>query len=59
MKFYGRKKELESLFKIQELSATYAQMTVISGRRRIGKTTLVKKIAQGKPMIYFFVGRKQ
>lgn len=58
MKFYGRKKELESLFKIQELSATYAQMTVISGRRRIGKTTLVKKIAQGKPMIYFFVGRK-
>lgn len=58
MKFYGRKNELESLFKIQELSATYAQMTVISGRRRIGKTTLVKKIAQGKPMIYFFVGRK-
>lgn len=58
MEFYGRKKELESLFKIQELSATYAQMTVISGRRRIGKTTLVKKIAQGKPMIYFFVGRK-
>lgn len=58
MKFYGRKKELESLFKIQELSATYSQMTVISGRRRIGKTTLVKKIAQGKPMIYFFVGRK-
>ena len=53
-----KKKELESLFKIQELSATYAQMTVISGRRRIGKTTLVKKIAQGKPMIYFFVGRK-
>ncbi len=58
MNFYGRKKELESLYKIQELSATYAQMTVISGRRRIGKTTLVKKIAQGKPMIYFFVGRK-
>lgn len=58
MNFYGRKKELESLYKIQELSATCAQMTVISGRRRIGKTTLVKKIAQGKPMIYFFVGRK-
>lgn len=58
MKFYGRKNELDAIHKIQEMSATYAQMTVISGRRRIGKTTLIKKASQEIPMIYFFVGRK-
>lgn len=58
MKFYGRKKEIDSLLKIQALSANYAQMTVISGRRRIGKTTLIRRVAQEIPMIYFFVGRK-
>ena len=33
-------------------------MTVITGRRRIGKTTLIKKACEGYAMIYFFVGRK-
>ena len=42
MKFYDRTKELEALRKIEQLSATSAQMTVMTGRRRIGKTTLIK-----------------
>lgn len=59
MKFYGREKETEALQKIEALSASYAQMTVVTGRRRIGKTTLVKYACGTHiPFIYMFVGRK-
>lgn len=58
MKFYGREKEIEVLKRIEQLSANYAQMTVVTGRRRIGKTTLVKHACQGLPFVYLFVGRK-
>lgn len=58
MKFYGRKKETEALQKIEQLSASYAQMTVVTGRRRIGKTTLVKQACTQVPFVYLFVGRK-
>lgn len=58
MKFYGREKELEVLRKIEKLSASYAQMTVVTGRRRIGKTTLVKHAYTQQPFVYLFVGRK-
>ena len=40
MKFYDREKETETLQKIETLTAEYAQMTVVTGRRRIGKATL-------------------
>ena len=35
-------------------------MTVLTGRRRIGKTSLIKQafIGSTEPMLYFFVGRK-
>lgn len=58
MKFYDREKETEALRRIERLSAECAQMTVITGRRRIGKTTLVKHACGSIPAIYFFVGRK-
>uniref|UniRef100_A0AB33JCQ1 ATP-binding protein n=1 Tax=Prevotella sp. GTC17260 TaxID=3236796 RepID=A0AB33JCQ1_9BACT len=58
MKFYGRYKEIETLQRIEKISASYSQMTVITGRRRIGKTTLVKHACKQVPMVYFFVGRK-
>jgi hypothetical protein len=58
MKFYDRKIELETLRRIEELSHGSAQLTVITGRRRIGKTTLVRKAYESIPYIYFFVGRK-
>ena len=41
MKFYDREKEMAALKKIEALSAKHAQMTVITGRRRISKTTLI------------------
>ena len=58
MKFYDREQEMEALKKIEALSAHDAQMTVITGRRRIGKTTLIKKAFTRIPFVYFFVGKK-
>jgi AAA+ ATPase superfamily predicted ATPase len=58
MKFYNREKETKMLRDIERVSVKYAQMTVITGRRRIGKTTLVKGAFQKTKCIYFFVGRK-
>lgn len=58
MKFYDREIETLTLRKIEETSKTYAQMTVITGRRRIGKTTLIKHTFGEDKMLYFFVARK-
>lgn len=58
MKFYDREAEISELKRIEKLSAEYAQMTVMTGRRRIGKTTLTKKAFSEIPFVYFFVGKK-
>ncbi|MDE6378017.1 MAG: ATP-binding protein [Duncaniella sp.] len=58
MKFYDREIETETLRRIETTSKEYAQMTVITGRRRIGKTTLIKHAYEKTEMIYFFVARK-
>ena len=58
MKFYDREKESEALSRIESISKDFAQMTVITGRRRIGKTALIKHYPKNIPFIYFFVGRK-
>lgn len=61
MKFYNREKEIAELRRICNLSFTRnSRMTVLTGRRRIGKTSLIKKAFSdsAKPMLYFFVGRK-
>lgn len=58
MKFYDREIESETLRRIEATSKEYAQMTVITGRRRIGKTTLIKHVYDKEDMIYFFVARK-
>lgn len=58
MKFYDREKEIGRLREIRARSATAAQFTVVTGRRRIGKTSLVRKALGDGPMLYFFVGRK-
>ena len=44
MKFYNRENELEKLSHIQATSHSHAQMTIITGRRRIGKTQLLLTI---------------
>jgi len=51
LKFYNREKEIENLKKVEKLSKKSAKMTIIVGRRRVGKTTLVKKAYEKS--IYF------
>ncbi len=58
MIFYDREIETETLQRIETTSHDFAQMTIITGRRRIGKTTLIKHAYAGKEIIYFFVARK-
>ena len=58
MKFFDRKEEIEILKKIRDNSEKISQFTVLTGRRRIGKTSLVLKAYEDRPLIYFFVGRK-
>ena len=59
MKFYNRNSELSELQRIKNLSFTdYSRLTVITGRRRIGKTSLILKLIEDEPTVYLFVGRK-
>ncbi len=58
MRFYNREKEIDQLQEIQKRSLENAQMTVVTGRRRIGKTQLLLKATEGQPTLYFFVARK-
>lgn len=56
MRFYNREKELSNLKRIKERSQTSSKMTVIVGRRRIGKTKLIKEAY--KDRVYLFVSKK-
>ena len=58
MRFYNREKELATLSEIKEMSENGGQMTVLTGRRRIGKTALLIKSCEVSPTLYFFVTRK-
>lgn len=58
MRFFDRVEEIASLKEIRELSKDNAQFTVVTGRRRIGKTHLVWKAYEDRPILYFFVARK-
>lgn len=58
MRFFDRTEEIASLKEIHELSKSNAQFTVVTGRRRIGKTSLVWKAYEDEPILYFFVARK-
>jgi len=46
------------LQRVEALSAECAQMTVITGRRRTGKTTLIRHALKEIPLVYFFVSKK-
>ncbi|MCR5188780.1 MAG: AAA family ATPase [Treponema sp.] len=56
-KFYNRKKELEILSQIEAQSQNSACFTVITGRRRIGKTQLLKKFITDRTSAYLFTSR--
>lgn len=58
MKFYDRESELQLLEATRQRAETSARMTVIVGRRRIGKTTLVSEAFRETQMLYFFISRK-
>ena len=50
MKFIGRDKELQSLEKEYERDSSFV---VIYGRRRVGKTTLIKEFIKNKTAFYY------
>ena len=58
MKFYDRQREIGILADIAAKARRTAQFTVITGRRRIGKTSLVRKAFEGKTYLHFIAARK-
>lgn len=59
MRFYDREEELNLLREVQEQSFNdHSRFTVVTGRRRVGKTKLVLKSCEGQPTVYLFVARK-
>ena len=58
IKFYNRRNELAILANAKKASLTQSQMTIITGRRRIGKTRLILKATEKDKFIYLFVARK-
>ena len=58
MRFYDREQEIAFLRETREQAKTVARFTVLTGRRRIGKTTLIREAYKDEPFVYFFVARK-
>ena len=63
IKFYDRKNEMSQLLDIQKQAfEDYSRFVVLTGRRRVGKTSLVYRLMEetsdDAPGVYFFVGRK-
>ena len=58
MRFYDRKEEIALLKDTREQAEKVARFTVLTGRRRVGKTTLIREAYKDKPFVYFFVARK-
>ena len=58
MKFYNRENELDLLRATEKRSEVSAQLTVMMGRRRIGKTSLILNALNGKRYAYLFVGHE-
>lgn len=57
MKFYDRENEKRVLGNVLQQSKREAKMTVLMGRRRIGKTELSQRCGDDT-VLYFFVGKK-
>ena len=59
MKFFGRNKEISEPQETNRLSEHTARFTIVTGRRRSGKTSLLLKAYEDvSDMLYFFVARK-
>jgi AAA+ ATPase superfamily predicted ATPase len=57
MKFYGRESEIGTLAAIASQAEQSACFTVVTGRRRIGKTALILKALARARSLYLFVTR--
>lgn len=58
VKFYARERELEILETQYKQVKDISIMTVLTGRRRIGKTSLSKLFVKGKKFLYLFISKK-
>ena len=54
MNFINREKEMETLDREYKKENSFV---VIYGRRRVGKTTLIKEFIKGKKAFYFFADK--
>ena len=51
MRFYDRKRELERLNSIREVAfRDHSQLVALTGRRRLGKTSLILKSCEHQPL---------
>lgn len=57
MRFYDRETELEVLHSIEMQSRNSATFTVLMGRRRVGKTSLIMRAMQDVESAYLFVSK--
>ena len=59
MKFYNREEELRLLNETRKQSfESHSLFTVVTGRRRVGKTKLILRSCEGTPTVYLFVACK-
>lgn len=58
MKFYDREEELAELATLHDQASSAGRMTVLTGRRRVGKTVLALESAKSARYLYLFVSRK-
>ena len=57
MKFYDREQEIEILRRNWERSESKSLFTVMTGRRRIGKTALLLQVENEQKMLYLYVSK--
>ncbi len=57
MRFYDRTEEIEMIQRNENQAKEHASFSVLMGRRRVGKTSLITHALEGKPYAYLFVSR--
>jgi len=58
MKFYNRENELAELATLYDQASSVGRMTVLTGRRRVGKTLLALESVKNHKHLYLFVSKK-
>ena len=58
MDFIGRQDKIERLRALRAAADGTSQFVILTGRRRVGKTELVKRAFSDEPFVYLFVARK-